>query len=97
MAIQLPHVNDLQYLRLTVKEQAERLYPGITFDYALPQPWVDECRTMGFDVRGHAVWLYPAGAGAFGEPGALTQEFFTWYCLTFKRLPFLPAEKELSI
>ena len=40
-------------------ELAEERYPGVTFDCALPQKWVNEMAERGFDVRGHFVTLYP--------------------------------------
>lgn len=45
----------------TLQEAAERLYPGQTFDAALPQPWVDALCDRGLDPRSHFVWLYPTG------------------------------------
>ena len=44
-----------------------------TFDYALPQQWVDEMvKTVG-DPRGHFVWLYEKGSFT-GCPRPLTEE-----------------------
>ena len=40
-------------------ELAEERYPGVTFDCALPQTWVNQMDERGFDVRGHFVTLYP--------------------------------------
>jgi hypothetical protein len=45
----------------TVDEAAARLYPGNTYDTALPQQWVDALYTRGLDPRGHMIWLYPKG------------------------------------
>jgi len=42
----------------TFNELAEQTYPGVTYDTALPQPWVNLMRDRGFDVRGHFVTLY---------------------------------------
>ena len=59
----------------TVSDAAERLYPGITFDTALPQPWVNWARDdKGVDVRGQFVWGYDKKAPAFGRPLPLTAE-----------------------
>lgn len=53
-------------------EAAERLYPGIACDTALPQGWVNSCRDAeGFDVRPCVVWAYPAGS-VLGIPYPLT-------------------------
>ena len=38
---------------------AAYLRPGLTFDYALPQPVVDSWAADGTDLRGQAVWAYP--------------------------------------
>lgn len=60
---------------MTVSQAAERLFPGVTFDTALPQPWVDWAREKGVDVRGHFVWGYPKGEGnVFGRPLPLTEK-----------------------
>ncbi len=58
----------------TVSEAAERLFPGVTFDTALPQPWVDWAREKGTDVRGHFVWGYDDKAPTFGRPLPLTDK-----------------------
>jgi len=47
----------------TTGELAERLYAGMTYDTALPQPWVDWCQERGFDPRGRVVWGYPNNRG----------------------------------
>lgn len=52
----------------TVDDLARRAYPGVTFDPALPQAWVDSMFDRGFDVRGHFVMLYPAGKIAYVAP-----------------------------
>jgi len=49
----------------TVREAAERLYPGATYDTALPQEWVNMMRDdNGLDVRGHFIMWYPQDVNA---------------------------------
>lgn len=60
----------------SVSAAAERMYPGVTFDTALPQPWVDAMRAESKEVRGHFVWLYPEGC-TFGMPAPVTVEALT--------------------
>jgi hypothetical protein len=43
----------------TVSERAKRLYPGQTFDIALPLTWVKNMKERGFNPVGHFVALYP--------------------------------------
>lgn len=44
-----------------------------TFDYALPQPWVDRVyEETGIVPVPHFVWLYDEKAKIFGRPYALT-------------------------
>ncbi len=57
----------------TVSQAAERMYPGVTYDTALPQTWVNAHRHEGHEVRGHFVWLYPEG-NLMGMPGPITVE-----------------------
>lgn len=61
----------------TKQQAAERVLgtrkEGESFDCALPQSWVDEMATRGFDVRPHFVWLYPSD-DIFGYPYPITQE-----------------------
>lgn len=53
-------------------ELAEQRYPGMTFDCALPQDWVDSLKAGFSDlVIGHFVWLYPEGS-VFGIPAPVT-------------------------
>lgn len=64
-------------------EVTERMWPGVTFDTALPQPWVNAimaedaywvgCDHGKFDPRGQIVWGYPKGS-LFGLPLPLTIE-----------------------
>ena len=56
-------------LRETVAQAAERLYPGMTYDCALPQEWVDAGRCHAI---GHVIWGYPKGS-IFGMPMAITE------------------------
>lgn len=53
---------------VTVYELAEKIYPGVTFDSALPQAWVDAMQDRGFDVRGHFVTLYPKEGISYMAP-----------------------------
>ena len=58
---------------ITVKYAAEMLYPGIQYDSALPQTWVDDAwDNWDFDVRGQCIWAYPAEYSTFGTPFPLT-------------------------
>ena len=43
-----------------------------TFDYALPQDWVNKMTERGFDPRGHFVTLYPKVGPAYMDP--ITEE-----------------------
>jgi hypothetical protein len=69
--VKLPHEDDLEMQ--SVKELAHQLYPDLTFDTALPQPWVDACANRGFDPRGQVVWGYPMGFIS-GHPLPITVE-----------------------
>ena len=41
---------------------------GITFDYAVPQPWLDEvAKKLGRYIQGY-VWVYIKGGSVFGVP-----------------------------
>ena len=56
----------------TVGERAQRLYPGETIDYALPQWWVDEyCLMNGSSPVGRYVWIYRQNGLLIGEPAPL--------------------------
>jgi len=54
----------------TVRQAVDKAYPGMVYDYALPQAFFDSCLNNGFDVRGQCVWVYDSLLGA---PGPLTQ------------------------
>ena len=54
----------------TIGERCDEL-GLLSYDTALPQPWVDDARAFGLEVRGQFVWSYD-GARVFGEPIALT-------------------------
>jgi len=56
----------------TKEEAARLLYPGLVFDTALPQDWVNQFSEV-FDVRPHFVWGYPKGY-IFGIPVPVTAE-----------------------
>jgi hypothetical protein len=53
---------------MELNELAEKTYPGVTFDTALPQQWVNRMAYRGFDVRGHFVTLYPKDSIAYMAP-----------------------------
>ena len=55
----------------TKSELAESHYGNQTFDFALPQGWVDACRDRGYEVVPHFVWLYD---DYVGRPAPLTDE-----------------------
>jgi len=58
----------------TVNQAAEERYPGVTFDTALPQQWVNIMANRGFDVRRNFVTLYPKGKAAFPYMAPVTVE-----------------------
>ena len=53
----------------TIGERADEL-GLVSYDTALPQPWIDNARAFGLQVLGSFVWSYD-NAGVFGEPIAL--------------------------
>ena len=55
---------------ITVKQAADKAYPGITYYYALPQAFFEHCLNDGFDIRGQCVWVYQ---DMFGKPGPLSR------------------------
>ena len=70
--LNLPSLSELP-AGTTTGELAERFYAGQTFDYALPQQWVNRLSSQGIDVRGQVVWGYAEG-DHFGAPWPLTRE-----------------------
>lgn len=68
---------NIQTKQLTKKELAERLYGSLTFDYAIPQDWVNsvarELDIPSNQVANQFVWIYPDGS-VFGQAGPLTEE-----------------------
>tara|TARA_R100001143_G_C3334399_1_gene121059 strand:+ start:611 stop:865 length:255 start_codon:yes stop_codon:yes gene_type:complete len=56
---------------ITVQQAADKAYPGLTYDYALPQVFFDSCLINGFDIRGQCVWVYENSI--FGSAGPLTR------------------------
>lgn len=59
----------------TIKELADALYPGVTWDPALPQDWIEEQRTRGWEPVGAVVWGYsPYFNTLDGIPMPLTLE-----------------------
>jgi hypothetical protein len=73
--MKMPTDEQARELEFTTEELAGLLYPGITFDTALPQDWVDLTHTYGFDPRGTVVWLYRKG-DIFGRPQPLTMDSY---------------------
>jgi len=59
----------------TVKSAADKAFPGMTYDCALPQAFLDDCLNNGFDIYGQCVWVYQDMSGffLFGKPGPLTR------------------------
>jgi hypothetical protein len=76
----MPTDEQARELEFTVEELAGLLYPGIAYDTALPQQWVDLVRTYDFDPRGTVVWLYRDG-DIFGRPQPLTSDAYR--CMIF--------------
>jgi hypothetical protein len=80
----------------TVRQAVDKAYPGMVYDYALPQAFFDSCLNNGFDVRGQCVWVYDKGnrvicQSIFGAAGPLTRsaaEYFEAQGIDF----VLPAE-----
>jgi hypothetical protein len=62
------------YGRSITKEDATRLHELETFDYAVPQPWLDEMQELFPDdfPYGHFVWCYDSPNG-WGVPFPLTK------------------------
>ena len=59
----------------TKGDLAKELIPeGVTFDYALPEPWCDDLRkkTGITNIAYHFVWMYDEKAKVFGRPFPLT-------------------------
>lgn len=77
-------VYKLDKLHITKGELAEQLYPGQTWDGALPQPWVDqhwaafEAATGIENFCGGFIWLYDDRAPLFGRPAPLHTEAAEW-------------------
>jgi len=65
---------------------------AFTFDYALPQTWVDEHFTdeQRQAAVGSFVWLYDGKAKLFGRPFPITSEGRKLFKKEFKSLPFDP-------
>lgn len=54
---------------MTKGEAAEYLYPGVTFDCAIPQGWVRAMTSRGFeDSAAHFISLYPTDAPSYIAP-----------------------------
>ena len=55
--------------------KADNYLTGKTFDYALPQPWLDRiAEVTGKYLPSGFVWLYDAQAPLFGRPYPITDE-----------------------
>lgn len=69
--------DQIQSKELTKKELAERIYGTMSFDYALPQGWLNnvanELEVSTGKIVSQFVWLYP-DKSILGEPGPLTME-----------------------
>ena len=59
---------------MTLNQLADQIYPGVTFDTALPQQWVNRMADRGFDVRRNFVTLYPKSKAAFPYMAPITTE-----------------------
>jgi hypothetical protein len=70
--MRMPTDKEARELEFTKDELAGLLYPGIPFDVALPQQWLDEVTNEHFDPRINCVWGYPTRNKVFGEPLPLT-------------------------
>jgi hypothetical protein len=58
----------------TKQERGERLFPGLTFDCALPQDWLNQFPGDQYDtVRSGTIWAYPQGS-IFGIPVPITEQ-----------------------
>jgi hypothetical protein len=68
-------------MNIGISEYTSQLYPGVSFDTALPQSWVDAMANRGFDLRGQVVWGYPKEGGLYGCPLPLTEEAMMAMCL----------------
>jgi len=70
-------MNIAEFPVLENKEEAgSRMWPGVTFDCALPQPWVDHFDARGMDVRPHFVWAYEGSL--LGYPLPVTIQGYRW-------------------
>lgn len=71
-------INMVQYQGMTAMtkgDAATYTYGGETFDYALPQPWVDAMTKIFpyVPIAGHFIWLYPEG-NLMGMPMPITRQ-----------------------
>ena len=57
----------------TVTQAADRMWPGITYDTAIPIDWFNQALGRDFNPGGQIVWGYPKGY-LFGTPLPLTVE-----------------------
>jgi len=73
--MRLPTDKQAADLEFTKDELARALYPGIPYDTALPQEWVDLMGTYDWDPRSSVVWLYREG-DIYGRPAPLTSDAY---------------------
>ena len=71
--MKLPSQTELANRKLNVGETVEELYPGLVYDSALPQEWLDTMIAFEFDPRGQVIWAYPNGS-VIGMAAPLTNE-----------------------
>lgn len=88
--MRMPTDKEARELEFTKDELARILYPGIPFDVALPQSWVDEVTFDVFDPRVNVVWGYTPRNKVFGEPLALTTD-------AYRTLIFLADAKKKEV
>ena len=74
----LPTLEEIKEKNITKDSLAKLLLPGITYDCALPQEWLDSISQKyegKYDLlRSTIVWAYPPHNSMFGEPTALCLE-----------------------
>jgi hypothetical protein len=75
---------------MTVEKAAAQAFPGLTYDYALPHPFLVHCLDKGFDLRGQCVWVYD-GNNIFGAPGPLTGAAVAYF--EGAGVEFVPAKR----
>lgn len=78
---ELKSINEYRNKPVYKDEIAKSLYPGMTYDTAIPQEWLDKAAKLiptipYHDILFSIVWGYPekGNGGIFGRPMPLTQE-----------------------